>query len=73
MALDRARLATSIFNGLRALYNYDNLLDNDRDPEYTLRRWSEIISNSVIDEFVANAQCQGEDSHGDSHGNVGII
>ena len=30
------------------------------------------IANAVVDEIQANAKCNGLDSNGDSHSNVGI-
>lgn len=75
MALDIPRLQAALVVGFRALYNFDNMNDpaNEGNEFYTIEQMSLIIARCVIEEFVNNAQCDGADSHGDSHGAVGII
>ena len=34
---------------------------------------AEAIANAIVDEITTNARCDGNDSRGDSHSNVGIV
>ena len=38
-----------------------------------LQRFATALANAIVDEITANARCSGNDSNGDSHGNVQIV
>ena len=73
MALNINRLTLAIEIQMKALYSEDNMYNNQGDSNYTIHQLAHIIASCVINEFTSFAKCDGFDSHGDTHGNVGIV
>ena len=73
MALSIPRLAGTIFAAISALYSYDFDDEQQADPNYFLQEWSLRLATAIINEITGNAKCSGNDSHGDTHDDVGII
>lgn len=71
--MDTTRLRNALFTRLRSHYRTESAANEVNDPDYWLRKFCEILSEEVIGEIVDNARCQGNDSDGDTHDNVGII
>lgn len=72
MALSAARLATAIKTAFISIYNQEDD-DHQDDPYYFFDSWANGLATAIINEITVNARCNGNDSGGDSHNNVGII
>lgn len=81
MAMDAGRLKSEIYSvllpGLKQAYSYDYYDGHEGDPYYFLKKLADVIAtavaNKVVAEITGYAKCNGADSHGDSHGDVGIV
>ena len=72
MALNATRLRQAIVARVRGLYRTESTEDQDRDPDYFLNQYFQIVSEELVSEIQTYARCIGADSAGDSHGNVQI-
>lgn len=66
MAMSKPRLANNIFTRLVALYRTRPDNTQNRDIDYFLRTWSNIVAEEVITEIQGHARAIGTDSGGDS-------
>ncbi len=73
MALDIARLAAAITASLEQLYSYNFYNGHEGNKTYFLEQFGLKLATDIITEITGHAQCNGLDSHGDTHGSVGII
>ncbi len=71
MALSKASLKSRILTELNG-QGFD-IVANGRDGGDWVQRLAVAIANAVVDEIQQNAKCKGNDSHGDSHDDVGIV
>jgi hypothetical protein len=78
MTMNAGTLATAMTAAvLAATAGYDgDEADDHRLPAYTRTDyWTKVctaISQTVVAHIQSNAVCDGLDSHGDSHGSVGV-
>lgn len=73
MATSSARLKTAIASRLKGLYREEGPDDEAQNEDYFLDQMAGIIAEEVLAEITGHAKCSGEDSHGDTHGNVSIV
>lgn len=79
MAMNAVALTASMTAAILAAVKSDylNIADDHKLTGFTTDDfWAKIaaaISTTVISHIKTNAKCNGNDSHGDSHSNVGII
>ncbi len=71
MALSKSSLKDKILTELTG-QGFDVVM-NGRDSGNWLPKFAQAVANAVIDEITQNAQCNGNDSRGDSHADVKII
>jgi hypothetical protein len=71
MAMSIPRLALAIQTAMEVAYRVPSGDANDENA--FLAAQSLALATAIITEITGHAQCDGLDSDGDSHGNVGII
>lgn len=71
--MSKSRLKSALFARLQPHYLSEGPTNKAQDPDYWLDKFCEIIADEVIDEITGNAKCNGNDSNGDTHANVGIV
>lgn len=73
MAMSSSRLQAALFARFKPLWRNEAASGNDWNEDWWLDQLAKVIAEEVITEITGNAKCNGTDSGGDSHPNVGIV
>ncbi len=73
MAMDIGRLAADLTSKFEARWRNRPAGTNAPNKDFFLNGLAIDIATAVINEITGHARCNGLDSNGDTHGNVGIV
>lgn len=71
--MNKDGLKNAIYAHLKGFWGGGEPASNPDGDDYWLKMLAQAIAYEVIDHITANAKCNGLDSGGDTHANVGIV